>query len=55
MDAYFLTAQTTERAGDLAQAASLFNDLLALRSEGAGDRLHFAQALAFPADLILER
>jgi hypothetical protein len=48
-------AQTTERAGDLAQAASLFNDLLALRSEGAGDRLHFAQALAFPADLILER
>jgi hypothetical protein len=49
------TLYSAERAGHLAKAVGRFEDLLALRSEGAGDHAHFAQALALLANLILER
>jgi hypothetical protein len=48
-------AHTAELAGNLAKAASFYEDLLALRPEGASDHVHFAQARAFPANINLER
>jgi tetratricopeptide (TPR) repeat protein len=55
LNALYGTAQTAELAGDLARAASLFEDLLALRREGSRDHVHFAQAGAFLAHINHER
>jgi hypothetical protein len=44
-------ARIAEFAGDLAKAASFYEDLLALRSEGTSDHVHFAQARAFFTNL----
>jgi hypothetical protein len=48
-------AHTAEFAGNLANAASFYEDLLALRSEGSSEHVHFAQARAFLANIHLDR
>jgi tetratricopeptide (TPR) repeat protein len=55
LNALYGVAHTPELAGDLAKAASFYEDLLALGSEGASDQLQFAQARAFLANIALER
>jgi tetratricopeptide (TPR) repeat protein len=55
LNALYGAAHTAELAGDLAKAASLYEDLLALRSEGASRDTPFAQARAFLANINLER
>ena len=55
LNALYGAAHTAELAGDLAKAASLYEDLLGLRPEVASDHVHFAQARAFLANLNLER
>jgi hypothetical protein len=53
LNALYGVAHTPELAGDLAKAASFYEDLLALRSEGTSDHAHFAQARAFLANINL--
>jgi hypothetical protein len=53
LNALYGVAHTPELAGDLAKAASFYEDLLALRSEGTSDHVHFAQARAFLANINL--
>jgi hypothetical protein len=55
LNALYGAAHTAEVAGNLAKAASYYHDLLALRREGASDQMPFAQALAFLANINLER
>ena len=55
MNALYGAAHTAELAGNLAKAASFYEDLLALRSEGAGQDARFVQARAFLANIDLER
>ncbi|MGH8067278.1 MAG: hypothetical protein ACRERE_18995 [Candidatus Entotheonellia bacterium] len=55
LNALYGAAHTAELAGNLAKAASFYEDLLALGSEGASDQLQFAQARAFLANIALER
>lgn len=55
MNALYGAAHTAELAGDLAKAASFYEDLLALRSEGGSGPVHFAQARAFLTNINLER
>jgi tetratricopeptide (TPR) repeat protein len=54
LNALYGVAHTAELAGDLAKAAGFYEDLLALRPEGASDHVHFAQARAFLANLHFE-
>lgn len=51
LNALYGAAHTAELAGNLAKAASFYDDLLVLRSEGASDHVHFAQARAFLANI----
>jgi tetratricopeptide (TPR) repeat protein len=55
LNALYGAAHTAELAGDLAKAASLYEDLLALYPKGASEQLQFAQARAFLANINLER
>jgi tetratricopeptide (TPR) repeat protein len=55
LNALYGAAHTAELAGDLARAASFYEDLLALRVEGASRDARFAQARAFLANINLER
>ena len=55
LNALYGAAHTAELAGDLARAASFYEDLLALRAEGASRDMPFAQARAFFANINLER
>ena len=55
MNALYGAAHATELAGDLTKAISFYEDLLALRSEGAGQDARFAQARAFLANINVER
>jgi tetratricopeptide (TPR) repeat protein len=55
LKALYGAARTAELAGNLAKAASFYEDLLAFRAEGASDHVHFAQARAFLANINLER
>ena len=48
-------AHTAVVAGNLAKAANLYEDLLALCPEGISDHVHLAQARAFLANINLER
>jgi tetratricopeptide (TPR) repeat protein len=55
LNALYGAAHTAELAGNLTKAASFYEDLLALRSEGAGQETPFAEARAFLANINLER
>jgi hypothetical protein len=55
LNALYGAARTAELAGNLGKAASLYEDLLSLRSEAASDHVHFAQARAFLVNINLER
>ena len=55
LNALYGAAHTAELAGNLGQAASFYEDVLALRSEGASDHVYFVQARAFLANINLER
>jgi hypothetical protein len=55
LNAPYGAAHTAELAGNLGQAASFYEDLLALRAEGASQDTPFAQARAFLANINLER
>jgi tetratricopeptide (TPR) repeat protein len=55
LNALYGAAHTAELAGDLTKAVSFYEDLLALRSEGAGQDARFAQARAFLANINVER
>jgi hypothetical protein len=55
LNALYGAAHTAEVAGNLAKAASFYEDLLALQSEGTSGHVHFAEARAFLANINLER
>jgi len=55
LNALYGAAHAAELAGNLAQAARFYEDLLALRAEGASQDTPFAQARAFLANINLER
>jgi tetratricopeptide (TPR) repeat protein len=55
LNAPYGAARTAELGGDLAKAASLYEDLLASRPESARDHVHVVQARAFLANINLER
>jgi Tfp pilus assembly protein PilF len=55
LNALYGVAHTAELAGDLAKAASFYEDLLALRAEGASRDTPFTQARAFLANINLEK
>lgn len=54
LNALYGAAHTAEVAGNLAEATSFYEDLPALRSEGASDHVYFAQARAFLANINFE-
>jgi hypothetical protein len=49
------TLERHSHPGDLSKTANLYEDLLALRPEGASGHVHFAQARAFLANINVER
>jgi tetratricopeptide (TPR) repeat protein len=55
LNALYGAARTAELTGNLAKAASFYEDLLALRSEGTSEDTRFAQARAFLVNINLER
>jgi hypothetical protein len=55
LNALYGAAHTAEFSGNLAKAANLYEDLLALCPEGLSDHVHLTQARAFLANINLER